>query len=90
MDSDTAPAALDNAQASSENAAVPAAGRQRGTPMGFARVVATLFFVVALPTALLTTNVRLLANAPLVYDYAYDRYDAELTTGLSRSDLDGA
>jgi integral membrane protein (TIGR01906 family) len=58
--------------------------------MGFARVLATLLFVVALPAALLTTNIRLLANAPLVYDYAYDRYDAELTTGLSRSDLDGA
>jgi len=58
--------------------------------MGFARVVATLLFVVALPAALLTTNVRLFANAPLVYDYAYDRYDADLTTGLSRSDLDGA
>ena len=58
--------------------------------MGFARVLATLLFVVALPVALLTTNIRLLANAPLVYDYAFDRYDAELTTSLSRADLDGA
>jgi integral membrane protein (TIGR01906 family) len=29
-----------------------------------------------------------LANAPLVYDYSFDRYDAEQSTGLSRADLD--
>jgi integral membrane protein (TIGR01906 family) len=56
--------------------------------MGFARVLATIIFVVALPIALLTTNIRLLANAPLTYDYAFDRYNAEETTGLSRHDLD--
>ena len=57
--------------------------------MGFARMLATLCFVVALPVALLTTNIRLLLNAPLAYDYAFDRYDAEESTGLARSDLDG-
>ena len=56
--------------------------------MGFARMLAALLFIVALPAALVTTNIRLLANAPLVYDYSFDRYDAELSTGLSRADLD--
>lgn len=56
--------------------------------MGFARMLATLIFVVALPVALLSTNIRLLANAPFVYDYAFDRFDAEDSTGLSRADLD--
>ena len=58
--------------------------------MGFARMLATILFVVALPVALLSTNIRVLANAPFVYDYAFDRYNAEDTTGLSRTDLDGA
>jgi integral membrane protein (TIGR01906 family) len=80
--------ALDKSGARAENGAVAAAGRQRETHMGFARTLATIAFIVALPIALLTTNIRLLANAPLVYRYAFDRYDAERTTGLSRPDLD--
>jgi integral membrane protein (TIGR01906 family) len=79
---------LDNDRAPNENALAGLAGRQRGTHMGFARTLATILFVLALPVALVTTNVRLLANAPLVYDYAFDRYDAEETTALSREDLD--
>jgi integral membrane protein (TIGR01906 family) len=78
---------LDNDPAGEENANA-AAGRQRETHMGFARMLATLIFVIALPVALLSTNIRLLANAPLVYDYAFDRYNAEDSTGLSRADLD--
>ena len=57
--------------------------------MGFARSLATVVFILALPIAIITTNVRLLLNAPPVYDYAFDRYDGEDRTGLSRSDLDG-
>ena len=56
--------------------------------MGFVRVLATILFVIALPVALVTTNIRLLANAPAVYSWAFDRYDAEEATGLSREDLD--
>lgn len=56
--------------------------------MGFARVLATILFVIALPVAIVTTNVRLLINAPFVYDYAFDRYNAEEATGLSRAELD--
>lgn len=55
--------------------------------MGFARTLATFMFILALPFALVTTNVRLLANAPVVYDYSFDRYSAEDATGLSRADL---
>jgi integral membrane protein (TIGR01906 family) len=80
---------LDNVIEPDHNATVAVAGRQRGTYMGFARSLATILFVIALPVALVTTNIRVLANAPLVYDYAFDRYDAEQATGLSRSDLDG-
>ena len=79
---------LDNAVIASDNAVVAAAGRQRETHMGFVRTLATILFVLALPIALVTTNIRLLANAPLVYDYAFDRYDGEQATGLSRADLD--
>jgi integral membrane protein (TIGR01906 family) len=79
---------LDKDQPQAENADV-AAGRQRETHMGFARMLATLVFLIALPVALITTNIRLLANAPDVYDYAFDRYNAEDTTGLSRADLTG-
>ncbi len=79
---------LDNSGSPEENAGVAAAGRQRETHMGFARMLATFAFILALPIALLTTNIRLLANAPAVYDYSFDRYNAEDTTGLSRADLD--
>src|SRR2546423_14776118 len=80
--------ALDKPVGAAENAAVVAAGRQRETHMGFIRTIATVAFILALPIALITTNIRLLANAPLTYRYAFDRYDAQAATGLSRGDLD--
>lgn len=79
---------LDTPMLDDQNDAVAVAGRRKDTRMGFVRVLATVLFVIALPVALVTTNVRLLANAPAVYDYAFDRYDAEEATGLSRADLD--
>jgi integral membrane protein (TIGR01906 family) len=82
------PLELDKPDQAEENARVAVAGRQRDTRMGFVRMLATIAFVIALPIALITSNIRLLANAPVVYDYAFDRYDAEETTGLSRGDLD--
>ena len=81
-------AALDKADPPVDNNDVAVAGRQGETHMGFARTLATILFIIALPVAIITTNVRLLMNAPVVYDYAFDRYDAESTTGLSRVDLD--
>ena len=79
---------LDNPDPPVDNNPSPVAGRQRETQMGFVRSLATIVFLIALPVAIITTNVRLLLNAPLVYDYAFDRYHAEETTGLSRADLD--
>jgi integral membrane protein (TIGR01906 family) len=81
------PDLLDKPDQPDHTAGVVAAGRQRETHMGFARTLATLVFIVALPVAVVTTNIRLLANAPVVYDYAFDRYGAEDATGLSRADL---
>jgi integral membrane protein (TIGR01906 family) len=82
------PDLLDKPDPADHTAGVVAAGRQRETHMGFARTLATLVFIVALPVAIVTTNIRLLANAPVVYGYAFDRYGAEDATGLSRADLD--
>ncbi len=58
--------------------------------MGLVRGLATLLFVLALPVALVTTNVRLTVNAPALYEYAFDRYDAEAATGIERGQLDRA
>ena len=85
--SDTIPPEfLDKADPPDHTADVAVAG-QRETHMGFARTLATLLFIIALPVAIVTSNVRLLANAPVAYDYSFDRYNAEDTTGLSRADL---
>ncbi len=55
--------------------------------MRFARQIAALLFIIALPVALVTTNVRIVANTPRVYEYATDHYDTTATTGISRSEL---
>ena len=39
---------------------------------------------------LVTTNVRWAANEVRLYHYSFDRYDAEVATGISRSQLDQA
>jgi len=39
---------------------------------------------------LITTNVRWAANEVRLYHYSFDKYHAEATTGISRSQLDGA
>jgi integral membrane protein (TIGR01906 family) len=39
---------------------------------------------------LVTTNVRWAANEACLYDYSFDRYDAEAATGISRGELDRA
>lgn len=81
--------ALDKGDQPDQNSDAGAAGRQRGTHMGFARSLATIVFILALPIALVASNVRILLNAPIVYDYSFDRYNGEDATGLSRADLNG-
>jgi integral membrane protein (TIGR01906 family) len=51
------------------------------------RHLAALLFIIALPVALITTNIRIVMNEPRVYAYAIDHYDATETTGISRSEL---
>ena len=55
--------------------------------MGFARQIAALLFIVALPVALITTTVRVVLNEPRLYEYATDHYDTTATTGIERSEL---
>jgi integral membrane protein (TIGR01906 family) len=55
--------------------------------VGVFRAIATLLFIIALPVALVTTNIRFMANEPRVYRYAIDNFDAVATTGLPRAEL---
>lgn len=55
--------------------------------MGFVRQVAAVLFIIALPIAFITTNVRIAANEPRVYEYAADHYHTPATTGIERSEL---
>jgi integral membrane protein (TIGR01906 family) len=59
----------------------------REEPLVVARRIAALLFIIALPVALLTTNIRLAANEPRVYEYAADQYDTPERTGLPRSEV---
>ena len=55
--------------------------------MGLARQIAALLFIIALPVALITTNVRVIVNEPRLYEYATDHYNTTATTGIERSEL---
>jgi integral membrane protein (TIGR01906 family) len=52
--------------------------------------VATVIFVLALPTALITSNVRFLAGEPRLFDYGFRTYDADETTGVPMAELQRA
>ncbi len=66
-----------------------AAGRlepaRRALP--YLRNLAAALFIIAVPVAILTTNVRFLANEPRVYRYAIDQYGAVAETGIKREEL---
>jgi len=51
------------------------------------RRLAALLFIIALPVALITTNVRIAVNEPRLYEYAADEYDTPATTGIARAEL---
>lgn len=55
--------------------------------MAFVRRFAALLFIIAIPVALITTNIRVAANEPRLYEYAADHYDTPATTGIERSEL---
>lgn len=58
--------------------------------MGLIPKAATVFFVISIPLLLITTNIRWAASEVRVYEYSFDRYDAEERTGIARSELDRA
>jgi integral membrane protein (TIGR01906 family) len=51
------------------------------------RGLATALFIIAIPLALIGTNVRYIANEQRVYEYAIDQYNTPATTGIARGDL---
>ena len=55
--------------------------------MALVRQLAALLFIVALPVALVSTNIRIVANEPRVYQYATDHFHTTQTTGVPRSEL---
>jgi integral membrane protein (TIGR01906 family) len=52
--------------------------------------LATVLFVLALPTLLITSNIRFLASEVRVYEYGFRTYHADQATGLPMADLDRA
>ena len=55
--------------------------------MGVIRILAAIVFIVSIPVALVTSNIRFVANEAAVYRYAIDEYDAVATTGIEREEL---
>ena len=55
--------------------------------VGVFRAAATFLFILSIPVALFTTNIRFVANEPAVYRYAIDQHDAVRTTGIERPEL---
>ena len=55
--------------------------------MAVVRGLATALFILSIPLALITSNVRYLTNEKHVYEYAIDHYDAAATTGIARNEL---
>ena len=55
--------------------------------MGVLRGLAMFLFIIAVPLALISTNVRYLANEGRIYTYAFDEYKASAKTGIARSEL---
>ena len=63
-------------------------GAQTGRPsLRIFRILASLLFILAVPVALVTTNIRWVANEDRVYVYAIDQYTGVQTTGVDREDL---
>ena len=54
------------------------------------RRVATGLFVLSIPLLLITSNVRWATNEPRLYEYSFDHYDVEDSSGVTRSELDYA
>jgi integral membrane protein (TIGR01906 family) len=55
--------------------------------VGLIRILATILFVISVPVALVTTNIRFVANEARVYRYAIDEFNGPATTGIERAEL---
>jgi integral membrane protein (TIGR01906 family) len=55
--------------------------------LGLIRVLAAILFILSIPVALVTSNIRFVANEERVYRYAIDEYDAVAKTGIEREEL---
>ena len=55
--------------------------------MGVIRILAATLFVISIPVALVTSNIRFVANEERVYRYAIDEYNAVAKTGIERDEL---
>ncbi len=51
------------------------------------RIAAIVLFVVAVPVFLITTSVRWVINAPVLYSYGFGKYDIPAYTGIERDEL---
>ena len=51
------------------------------------RLIAVALFVAAVPVFLVTSNVRWVINAPLLYRYGFDKYEIPARTGIDRPEL---
>ena len=51
------------------------------------RLLAITLAVLSVPILLITTNVRWVINAPVLYSYGFDRYDIPARTGIERGEL---
>jgi integral membrane protein (TIGR01906 family) len=56
--------------------------------MRIPRLLAVALFVAAVPIFLITTNVRWVINAPILYSYGFDKYNTTITawTGIERDE----
>jgi integral membrane protein (TIGR01906 family) len=77
---------LDTARPASYDGGVDLARAREGC-LGLVRQLAALLFIVALPVALVTTNIRIVTNEPRVYQYATDHFHTTETTGIPRAEL---
>ncbi len=55
--------------------------------LGLFRSLVIGLFILAIPVALITTNIRVAISEQGVYDYSVRRYDAAEVSGISRSEL---
>jgi integral membrane protein (TIGR01906 family) len=55
--------------------------------LGVIRILATIVFIISVPVALVTSNIRFVANEERVYRYAIDEYNAVAKTGIERDEL---